>query len=94
MSLPETTARLVDAFAGAGRGTVLVLGEVEGAVLIGDRGRIGDVEFEVTGLEAIRFAGADEFPPDTIGILVDHPDSDALKAQIGARVRFGPPGTG
>ena len=65
------TAKLLDVFSVTGRGTVLVLGDIEGAILIGDQGAVDVLSFAVTGLESIRFADAQEFPPDTIGVLVD-----------------------
>jgi hypothetical protein len=86
---PDPAATLLDAYAVEGRGTVVICGDISGAILMGDVGSVGDLSFTVIGQEARRFAGADEFPADTMGLLVDHTETAAFKALTGQRIAFG-----
>lgn len=87
----KASAVLQDVFRLSGRGTVIVVGEIEGVVKVGDELTVGACASKVMGIEMIRYSEPQKKPPDTVGLWVSMTDADALRAEIGQNVRFNGP---
>ncbi len=87
MPAPKASAVLQDVFRIMNRGTVLVVGQIEGVINIGDRMELGDRETGVAGIEMVNFSG-EAAPTGAVGVLVHDTDDEAFRALIGQAASF------
>ncbi len=85
---PKGTAVLRDVFRLTNRGTVLVVGGIEGKFQIGDRLVLGDRETQAVGIEMIDFSDASQTATGNVGVLVTDSDDENLRALIGQSLSF------
>lgn len=89
MTAPKASAVLQDVFRLTNRGTVLVAGQIEGAVHIGDQLLFEGRETSVVGIEMINMADPSQAKGNaTVGLLVHDADADTLRGLIGQRMIF------
>ncbi len=79
---------LLEAFQITGRGCVGVFAELQGTIHIGDCALFPDRAYKVTGIEMIRYADPTKRPRDSVGLLLDGAEKDAVLAFKGTRIGF------
>ncbi|MDJ0639137.1 MAG: hypothetical protein QNJ20_09900 [Paracoccaceae bacterium] len=88
MATPKASAVLRDVFRLTNRGTVLVVGGIEGVINIGDRLEVETRESHIIGIEMIDFSDPKKTANGNVGLLIHDTDYENLRALIGQTLSF------
>lgn len=84
----SASAVLRDVFALTGRGTIAVVANIEGTIKLGNTSALPTGPALISGVEMIRFTDPTKRPRDSIGLLLDGVDVDAVRPLIGTQFTF------